>query len=368
MAEADLLAVARALVENNAYAAIEPTLTAGVRIDKVGPTAMALLEDTLAKGVVRVLGCLGGARPRRRVGAASSRPARVFEARAVPSLAFGPYAFLLVRWMTACRLGDMDEPPFDARPATTGDEILAYLAMRLVHGKRLEPYVAAQPGVQASALAWLGFPRSLAENAPAGAGAEISPPSFTRLLATPDGRVVVECLEIDLRARWARSATWTRRTPIDPAAALRIASAERATALAFLDAIDRSGAREAWDLATFFVEAGSRVLRRRATVVGEGPHNTSTIAELVAHATPAMIQEGPLRVRAAARGSCGALFHALGRMASKREQLALLRFFEDGYEDGQATLATWDALGKDGFGRAADVVRALSSLEPEGRP
>jgi hypothetical protein len=351
--EAELLSVARALVERGSYAAIQPTLAARVEIETLGPTAMRVLKDILAKGVVRTLACLGGAR-RRRAAGTTAEPARVFDVRAAPRIAFGPYAFELLRWLAAWPLGDRAAAPFVAVPRAVGDEMLAYLAMRLVSGQRLEAGVAAQPGVRASALAWLGFARALTAHTPEAERDRLAPPSFDTLLSTVDGRVIVECLEGDLRERWTRSASWPRRAPLDPAEALRLAEAERATALGFLGSLARSSASGAWDLATFFVEAGSRLLRRGRR-----------IEDIVAQATPPMVREGPLRVRAEARRASGAPFHALVRLGQKREELALLRFFEDGYEEGQVLLATWDALGKDGFARAADVARALSSLDPE---
>src|SRR5688500_4905441 len=88
--ERDVLAVARALFGQGTYLAIEPTLAAKATVEKLGPSAMALLKNTLAKGSVKVLARLGGAQPRLRPGTAgSAKPMRTFDVRPAPVLAFG---------------------------------------------------------------------------------------------------------------------------------------------------------------------------------------------------------------------------------------------------------------------------------------
>jgi len=92
------------------------------------------------------------------------------------------------------------------------------------------------------------------------------------------------------------------------------------------------------------------------------------VAAAAARASPAVRPIGPLRERSEARRRAGAVFRALTRLGERREQLALVRFFEDGYEDAQCLLGSWEDFGRDGFGRAKDVVQALATLEGPPSP
>ncbi|MDF2692536.1 MAG: hypothetical protein K0S65_919, partial [Labilithrix sp.] len=146
--DAELLAVARALVTPDAYSSVSATLAGSLDLETLGPSAMRVLEDTLSKGVVKALARFGGARPRPRPDTGSAKPARVFEVRSAPKIAFGAYTFELVRWLTNTPLGVRDTGlRFDAKPETLGDEICAYLTLALVEGQRLERAVASSPGL-----------------------------------------------------------------------------------------------------------------------------------------------------------------------------------------------------------------------------
>lgn len=338
-AEGELLSVARALVTPGAYASIEATLASGRAIDTLGPTAMRVLQSTLAKGAVKMLARLGGARTRRGVRPMLARPA--------PALPFGPYTFELVRWLACARVGAPDTPSFEHAPKTAGDELVAHLALRLVEGEPLARGVFSQPGLRASALGWLGHAASLARWAPEDVEAPLPP--IGRLV--DDAPVILECLSDDLRRCWIAAST-SPPTVAAPVHALRVALAEQRTLATFLDAVRDRGR---WDLATFLVEAGARVLPRGAAA-----------KDVAARAVPVTREKGSLRARTEARKNAGALFHALVRLGKKHEELSLVRFFEDGYDEAQAVLAAWEMLGKDGFLRAEEVVRELAALPEAG--
>ncbi len=342
--ERELIAVARAVMGQGSFASIEPTLASAVTIERLGPSAMGILEDTLAKGVVKMLARLGGAEPRLRPGASASA-ARVFEVRGAPVLAFGPYTFELLRWLTASALDDPSTTELDAIPRTLGDHVVAYLALRLVVDTRLERVVARQPALRRSSLAWLGHAGALARKEHAG-----EPPAIAELLALDDARTVVECLAGDLAQRWIRaSRVSTDSGQLAIPDALRIGAAQQRTLTDFLDALERLGR---WDLATFLVDAGTRLLKPGTT--------TSDVA---ARALAPVSNTGLLRERTEVRRRSGAVFHALGRIGARREQLSLVRFFEDGYDEAQLLLGSWEPLGREGFARAADVVRTLAALD-----
>lgn len=355
--DAELLAVARALFTPDAYPSIEATLTSQLAEKKPGPTAMRILERTLAKGAVKTLARLGGARLRVRPTEGGGRPARVFEVRPAPRLAFGPYTFGLLRWLTSTAIHPRAEgAPVPGTPETLGDELVVYLTLRLVEGRRLERTVTRALG-GAGPLAWLGFVRPLARLAQNEKNEKnpkepiVAPPAFAPLLATEDGRTVVECLAGDLTRRWAASAAWDEYDVLDGPVAVRIGTLERAVLGGFLDEVDRI---DRWDLATFLVDAAARVLPS-----GVDPRD---VARRVA--PPVRTEEVTLRVRSEARRRAGALFDALGRIGRQREELALVRFIDDGYDVAQAILTAWELLPRDAYLRSAEVIRALEALAP----
>jgi hypothetical protein len=346
-AEGELLAVARALVTTGGYPSVEATLTSAVSLTKIGPSAMSVLESTLARGVVKILARLGGARPRVPPGS-GGRPARVFEVRSPPALAFSGYTFELLRWLTVTPLASSNAAAFEAAPRTLGDELAAYLALRLVEGRRLERPMARSPGLR-TPLTWLAYARPFSRGA-TGAG-EVAPAAAPA--GDDDDRwTVLECLSSDLARRWLLSASWDEHDVVDAGEAVRIGTAERAVVDRFLDRID---AADRWDVATFLVDAAWRALVL---------HGRVEPAELARRVSPPLrAEDATLRVRSEAKRQAGALFHALARIAKKRDELALVRFIDDGYEAAQAILSEWEALPREAFTRAEQVVRSLAALD-----
>ena len=344
-AEADLLAVARAIVTRDAYTSIEPILASapisGRGVAQLSPAAMSVLERTLARGVVKMLAQLGGASARRRPGHPGR--VRVFDVRPPPAIAFGAWTFELLRWLTVAQLGAREVAlPFTATPETLGDQIVAYLALRLVEGRRLERAVASSTGLVCP-LTWLGFPRMLARH-------HAIAPVLGDLLATDDARTVVECLELDVARRWAEP--WAEADVVSAEIGARSGGAERTVLDAYLQAIEGT---DRWDLAHVVVAAGARALP---------PHGVPR--DLAVRAVPRMKNEGTLRSRNEARRKSGALFVALARIGKKREELGLVRFIDDGYETAQAILAAWEVLPREAHFRAEGVLSVLASLEDLG--
>ena len=72
---------------------------------------------------------------------------------------------------------------------------------------------------------------------------------------------------------------------------------------------------------------------------------------------------GPSTPSSVALAFCSALLRVVATLDVDREQLAHVRFFDEGYELAQATLAAWDVLGKDGFARVREVVRELDAID-----
>ena len=342
LAEADLLAVARALVSRDAYASVESIIASpGPDVARLAPPAMGVLERTLARGVVQALARFGGASVRQRPGHPGR--VRVLDIRKPPALAFGAWTFELLRWLTVAQIGARDRTShFTAPPVTLGDQIVAYLVLRLVEGRRLEQGVASNVGLLCP-LTWLGFPRILARYHAVEA-------ALDDLLATEDSRTVVECLEVDLARRWGEP--WPVDDVVSAELGARIGSAERTVVDATLQALDGAGR---WDLATSFVAAGARALPAHASA-----------RDVAARTVPRMKHEGTLRSRNEARRKSGGLFVALERIGAKREELGLVRFIDDGYATAQTILESWEILPREAHVRAEGVLAVLASLEDLG--
>lgn len=339
--EADLLAIARALVTRDAYTTVDALLAGPVRLQQLGPTAMALLRQILGRGVVKVLAQLGGAHARRRPGHAGR--VRVFDVRTPPALAFGPWTFEVLRWLTTAQLGAREPGlPFTMAPVKLGDQIVAYLILRLVQGRRLERAVASAPGL-ACPLTWLGFPRMLARH-------QAAAPGLLDLLDGADGRTLVECLELDLARRWAEP--WPEDDLVPADIAGRMMTAERAVLADLVEGIARA---ERWDLAQVLVDAGVRAL----------PPGLSA-RDIALRFVPRIVAEGPLRSRMEARQRSGALLHALERIGKKRDELGLVRFIDDDYDTAQTLLASWEILPREAPARAEAALALIGSLEPLG--
>lgn len=343
-AEEDLLAIARALMSPAPDAFVDASLAAGVEVNTISRGAMDVLEDTLAKGAVRMLARLGGAKSTVRADTGSITPQRVTDVRKPPAIHFSRYSFELIRWLTRTPLGAPAAVPFTKVPETNGDQLVAYCTLRLVAGRRFESTVSANPGL-AGPLAALGFARALGRY-----GQDAVMPDFHTYLAAPENRIIVECLAGDLARLWLGSVSWRPNDLLELEVATRIGLRERATIDAFVDACAKI---ERWDLISFLVDAAFRAMPPSA--------RPETIAQ---RATAPVRSGGTLRARTEARQRSGALFHSIARIGRKYEELALVRFIDDGYDVAQALLTAWSQLGREGFARAAAVSSELTSLTP----
>jgi hypothetical protein len=318
--EAKMLAVARGLFTTESD--FDAALASGRGVaEKLGKAAMRILQDTIAKGVVRTLAQLGGVDK-------VDRDRRVIDVVPAPRLEYGPYTFALLQWLCA-RSADTGAR-FDRRAETLGDEIIAYLVCRRIVARAWAAFLSESAPGLACPLTWLGFPR-----------VHTGVASVDGVAATEDRRTVLRCLARDLATRW--SLAWSVTLPAPRA--LAAVTAERAVVDQLLDAL------QDWRLATFFVRAGKRVLSRPLDVDA-----------LAAWAAPSVVEGGTLREETESRRRSGALFHALVRIAKKRDELGLIRFIDEGYDEAQATLTEWEILPRDAFTRAEAILGALDAL------
>ena len=160
-----LLSIARALV-GEAGAEVEPVLRRARPNSPrtMGPTACALLEQTLARGVTMELMRRGGWRRESFVTGTSVERGRAFERHSKVPLRFTRVSFDLLAWL---RDVDVATPsrPFSHRASAAlslGDEVVAYLALDLL---KPSDGAAHQPVFQNSPLCWLGHVGTLSRHA-----------------------------------------------------------------------------------------------------------------------------------------------------------------------------------------------------------
>ena len=97
--EAELLRVARAVVGLSSFGEVERLLGAQRAVpNEIGPTAMTLLEETLARGVGLAVMRGGGWR--------QERKQRVWERAALPPMQFQANSFQLLQWMLKTPLAE----------------------------------------------------------------------------------------------------------------------------------------------------------------------------------------------------------------------------------------------------------------------
>ncbi|OJH42791.1 hypothetical protein [Cystobacter ferrugineus] len=333
-----LLSLARAIVDSGQYASVEDLLLTRREVPpKLGPRALHVLRDLLAKGVVLALVRRGGWRRQRHLHDGQGVEGRLWQRHAAPPLHFSSACVRTLQWLTSQPLGRLDREPLEVvEPLTLADELFLYLCCHLVAGTPCGPSVGAQPLFRHSALCRLGFPELL--GAP--------PPGFNASAFTPllvDKGLVLEALQADLARRWLRIEESKRRVS-EPADMVALGSAQEAVLSAFLEALEAARRR---DLAGFLLEAGRGLVGRPATLWVEG---LSPLASL--------------RARAEASRAAGAWLRSLARLARWDSEHRAVRFFDDDYDAAQFLLSQWSAFGEAGFRLAAERERALSSLGP----
>lgn len=344
--EADQLTVARALVGQETLAAAEGVVrrwrnmpTAARYRNRIGPTAMRLLETTLAKGAILQLARRGGWRAMRFIAEEGVRSGRMWERHPPQALHFSRFSIHLLRWLTEAPIARTDCPVLEALPETPADELLMYLAVDLCRKMDCGDTLAKQAAFRQSGLVWLGFPDVLAHH---GVGPP-EPEMFGRLL-DPPAVVVMEALTPDLAERWMQIEL-KKRTIVAGQEMIRLGATQSAVAQSYLAAIDRRGRR---DLAQCFIEAGAGSLEK-----GLDPETFVGRLE----------QRGRIADRAQARSAAAAFLKILEHLGRWAEEARSVRFFDEEYDAAQLYLTLFEPLGDRGVRRAADLVKSLEALD-----
>lgn len=325
--EASLLTAARAVVGALGRSEIEPLLLARGRApENLSPRAMELLQTTLARGVVLSL-CRGG-------GARLENQKPLWERQSPPPLQFSQSSFALLQWLVAWPLVEPDVPQLRLSSSPTlADELLLLGALTAAMGTPAERTVAKQEAIRSSALCWLAVPAVLAR-----AEERDAPPTpIPSLQVAALGRhhFAVSALQGSLTRWWSYCLKQVARTS-EPEDVARMGEAQGRVLTAALTATE--GQRQ---LMTFLLDAVAPVLD-----AGQSEQWVSTFDERQA-----------LRLRTAARAATGRVLETVAHLHQWDTEARAVRFIDDGYEQSQALVKTWERCFGDARFRKASAVR-----------
>jgi hypothetical protein len=319
--EDELIKLARGLVGSGRP---PPRARAAKPIDTIGPTAMALLQQTLARGVIATLLRSGGWETRRTLVDGHARRGRLWERHAgLPPLRFGPASFALLTWL---HREDLVRPthPLERHDQTTlADDVLHYLACEQLTRAGLDVH---QPAFMRSPLCQLGFVEFLASD-----DAPLPQVDFGPLTTGP-GAIVVEALQSSLAARWVDTEQ-RKGTIVVLEDMTRIGSAQDQVLAAWLAALDRPDPRRR-DLAGFLAEAARQLLAR-------GPERRCPDYRWWIRS---LSIQAPLAARQSAFAAAAAFLRGLGRLGVWLDEAGVVAHFDDDYEAAQLLLSSWQYL------------------------
>jgi len=333
--EDELIKLARGLVTG---ARALPRARARAAIETIGPTAMALLEQTLARGLSAWLLRSGGWQTRRTWVAADGRAVRgrLWDRhRELPPLRFGPASFALLTWLHG---EDLVRPTraLERQPDTTlADDLLHYLALGQLVRAGLD---FGQPAFTRSPLSQLGYADALGEvlagTGPDGEPERLPPVDF-RPLTTGPGAIIMEALQPQLAERWLAMER-RKGTIASLDQMLRIGRAQDQVLRLWFAAIDGAGQGQPRrrDLAGFVAEAARELLARGPERLC--PDHRWWIRSLDARA--------PLSARQAAFTAAAAFLRGISRLGLWLDEAGVVAHFDEDYELAQLWLSSWQQL------------------------
>ncbi|NVB40367.1 hypothetical protein G6O69_21185 [Pseudenhygromyxa sp. WMMC2535] len=333
--EAELLHLARTVVDHRGQRFSVVLRQTHVPIETIGPTAMVLLQQTLARGLGMALMRAGGWQRRRSLDAAGL-PARgrLWERHpTLPPLRLSAASFRLLTWMhaenvTRPKRALAHEPSEDGHAASMADELLRMLAAeRIVEaGGRLR-----QPAFMRSPLCQLAFPDHMIDTTRASGLPEID---FGPLV-TGEGAVLLEAIQPWLAARWVEMERQKGGIE-DLDEMIQLGGAQSQVLRGLFAAIDAAEPARR-DLASFVAEAGQTLLDP------SGP-----LAALHAQDrrwwTRSLEMRASLSARQRAFTASAAFLRALGVLGDWLTQAGLVAHFDEDYDAAQLLLSEWRFL------------------------
>jgi hypothetical protein len=341
--EFDLLTVARALVGQVSAEAVEPLLNQPRPMaEKLGPTALGLLKQTLERGAILELCRRGGWRDASHLNASGEViRGRLWQRRQPEGLRFSPTTVSLLRWLVSSPLSaPPDCAALKSEPGAAGDQLALYLACDLVARCDCGVSLARSPAFRSSPLCWLGFPELLGKD---------DPPRERELSEALDelvkeGGLLLEALQQDLARRWF-GIERSKRHVASTAEMIAIGRSQELVIESLCRALERHDRK---DLIGFLLEAAGRLLRHR-------PRYTLWVEGIRA--------AGSLSERQRAFVASGAMLRALEHPRRWVTRASSTRFFDDDYDASQLLLGLWEQLGSQGAAHAEQLLQRLQALD-----
>jgi hypothetical protein len=326
--EANVVMLARAAVGAAPVDALKRLLSSSVAPpQKLGPTAVRLLSETLAKGVVYSLARNGGWM--------SSAKGRLWERAAAPKLHFSSALIQFFQWLLRAPLGEPECPPLVVDAPFNGFEQLVVVQLfEALKGSGFEVALAQQAAVRALPLMNLAHAAEL--------GGVMALEAVPPLDVERDG-LVVEGLRQVLTRSWV-NAERNKRAIEQPLVLARIGAAQHVVLGSFLDGLAQANRRE---LAGFVVDAAVVILAGEPTAEGM---------------LRSMAVDRPLRERSEARRQSAAFLRSLARIKAWDDEHRLVRFFDDEYDPSQALVRDWGRLSERSYALAARLVAELDAI------
>lgn len=335
--EAELLNLTRALLtpSKRYIPALRLRGDRGAPIERIGPTAMGLLQQTLARGVCYELLRRGGWQQRRTLVEGAPRSGRLWERHLeLPPLRFGRASFELLVWLREQDVGHPRRKLPYRKDRSWGDELLHYLAAEQIV---LAEGNLQQPAFTRSPLCQLGFVHALVSNEP------LEPLDYGELVAG-EGALLLEALQPDLRAKWM--AMERRKGSIVNLSSMRALGRGQDQVLSSLFGAIERGDPPRRELADFIAELALELLAR-------GSERRCPDARWWIHS---LDLRAALSERQAAFTAAAAWLRGVEQLGRWYEQAGLVAHFDEDYEAAQLLLAQWAPL------------RATPSLDARATP
>jgi hypothetical protein len=327
--EAELLELADRIMSpsQRSIPALRERPRAGGRIEQIGPTAMRLLQQILARRASFELLRRGGWETRRMLvhGPAGTQVVRgrTWERHPrLPALHFTRASFKLLTWL---RFEDVADPKSSLEfesPISIADELLLYFAAEHIlkaEGNLLQPAFLRSP------LCQLAFSNYLTR-------VDELPTLDFRVLTSGDGAIVLEALQSEL-ARRQLEIEQAKHSCIALETMVRIGAAQTQVFAGLFRALELVDPRRR-DLAGFVAEAARSLLAK-------GPDRTCPDFRWW---VDSLDLRAPLAARQAAFSSAAAFLRAVGQLGRWLDAAGLVAHFDEDYESAQLLLRSWEFL------------------------
>lgn len=314
-----------------------------VRIKQIGPTAMRLLQQILARGMSAEILRRGGWETRRTLSVAQGESqivrGRLWERHPrLPPLHFTRASFQLLSWLRAEDVADPKKLLEFKATTSVADELLLYFAAEQVikAGGHLR-----QPAFLHSPLCQLAFVNHLAR-------AEPLPTLDFRPLISGDGAIMLEALQSELAHR-LMDIERAKHECVALDAMVRIGAAQDQVFAGLFRAVDLAEPRRR-DLVGFVAQAARSLLAK-------GPER---ICPDHRWWVEALDLRAPLAARQAAFSAAATFLRTIGQLGRWLDDAGLVAHFDEDYVGAQLLLSSWEYLraAPDSHGLASDVRHA----------